>query len=416
LGRHAVDRPLAESHQARHLIHLPALDGVRAVAFLLVVFAHINLSFGGENAGEGWSLWVSKIFRGGWVGVDLFFVLSGFLITRILLDARQTDGYFRNFYARRALRIFPLYYGFLALMFALAVVKPDRFHYSTADQASLLLYYYNFHAAFHTGLTGVHHFWSLAVEEHFYLFWPAAVYFLRVRSLAKLSLAMIALSLTLRVMFQYGNVVGDAELAEKLTYMTTPCRLDGFAVGGLAAIAFGNASLWQIARRWSPPVAVVCSGILLAIFLAHGQFANSRDLLTYGITALSALFGTVVVFAASASPASAAGRALAWGPLRSIGKYSYGMYVFHMPMRIVPEKLMLTAWPGFATIDPAIAKTIGGLLLLAMSYAAAVVSFHVYEKHFLKLKKHFEYRRPRQGESIAPAGEGFCLAGGHARR
>ena len=166
----AVDQSLAEAHQTRHLTHLPALDGVRAIAFLLVVFAHINMSFGGETAGEGVSLWVSKIFRGGWVGVDLFFVLSGFLITRILLDARQTDGYFRNFYARRALRIFPLYYGFLALMFALAVVKPDRFHYSTADQASLLLYYYNVHAAFHTGLTGVHHFWSLAVEEHFHLF------------------------------------------------------------------------------------------------------------------------------------------------------------------------------------------------------------------------------------------------------
>src|SRR3954471_2613011 len=94
--------------------HIPALDGLRGCAILLVLLTHVNGAFGDAYAGHSIDRWLSLTLAAGWIGVDLFFVLSGFLITRILLEAKTAPrGYFVNFYARRILRIFPLYYGFL---------------------------------------------------------------------------------------------------------------------------------------------------------------------------------------------------------------------------------------------------------------------------------------------------------------
>ena len=124
------------------------------------------------------------MFGWGWVGVDLFFVLSGFLITGILYDAKGCDGYFRNFYARRTLRIMPLYFGFLFFIMVLSRLGCSFCPWISRDDAvSLGLYIYNFRVGFTQHfLYGLHHFWSLGVEEHFYLLWPLAIWALRRRA------------------------------------------------------------------------------------------------------------------------------------------------------------------------------------------------------------------------------------------
>src|SRR3984885_7746101 len=148
---------------------IPALDGIRGLAIIWVVL-HNATGIPLTLPASRWLHLFPLLASRGWIGVQLFFALSGFLITAGLLDSQRTAHYFRNFYAKRALRILPLYY---AVLFALLVVLPHlitpRSHYSHEDQAALWLFVLNW-----TNLQpyGFGHFWSLAVEEQFYLFWP----------------------------------------------------------------------------------------------------------------------------------------------------------------------------------------------------------------------------------------------------
>ncbi len=167
--------------------HVLAFDGLRGLAVILVLFFHLGaVSFGGH----GWLMrWLGNLQLSGWIGVEIFFTLSGFLITRILLQTSRDQHYFRNFYLRRTLRIFPLYYGTLAILGVLALAL--RLDWNGCLPA-LLLYVQNFRTGdegLRLALTGKHgpillaHFWSLAVEEQFYLFWPLLVWLLRGRRL-----------------------------------------------------------------------------------------------------------------------------------------------------------------------------------------------------------------------------------------
>src|SRR6516162_4399451 len=158
--------------------------------------------------------WVERTIVGvtkyGLFGVDLFFVLSGFLITGILYDARNEPHYFRNFYMRRLLRIFPLYYGVLALVFFVAPLIPllrgATLNYLVERQAWAWLYAVNIHVAMHGdwSLSYINHFWSLAVEEHFYFFWPLVVFLLAHRPRA-----LIAASLVISVCAMLARLIGS---------------------------------------------------------------------------------------------------------------------------------------------------------------------------------------------------------------
>ena len=161
--------------------HLVALDGVRGLAILMVLLVHFVANMQPTTQVERTIVLVTGY---GNYGVDLFFVLSGFLITGILYDGRNKPHYFRNFYMRRLLRIFPLYYGVLAFVFFLAPLIPllrgPTLDYLVENQAWAWLYAVNIHVAKHGewSLSYINHFWSLAIEEHFYLFWPLVVFML----------------------------------------------------------------------------------------------------------------------------------------------------------------------------------------------------------------------------------------------
>ncbi len=182
---------------------MPALDGVRGLAVLMVLLDHfVGDMLPPTNSVERVIVYVTAY---GAYGVDLFFVLSGFLITGILYDARDKTSYFRNFYMRRFLRIFPLYYGVLALLFFVAPLIPllqgATLDYLVERQAWAWLYGVNIYTAIRGewALSFINHFWSLSVEEQFYLFWPLVVYLL-----ARRPQALIAVSLTVLIVRHAG--------------------------------------------------------------------------------------------------------------------------------------------------------------------------------------------------------------------
>src|SRR5436190_3454423 len=215
--------------------HLPVLDGLRGLAVMMVLVFHFVGQMLPTNGVERAILGVTKY---GLLGVDLFFVLSGFLITGILYDAHNKPHYFRNFYMRRLLRIFPLYYGVLALVFFVAPLIPllrgPTLDYLVDRQAWAWLYAVNIYIAEQGdwSFSYLEHFWSLAIEEHFYLFWPVVVFLLarRPRALIAVSLAAALCAMLARLT---GSLMG---LSWWTTYVLTPFRLDGLALGAFLAV------------------------------------------------------------------------------------------------------------------------------------------------------------------------------------
>ena len=187
----------APAHSVSLPARLPTLDGLRAIAVLLVVPHNLNLiaTYGSPD------LFVAAVHRG-WIGVQLFFVLSGFLITGILLDARDAPDYYRSFFVRRVLRIFPLYYATLLVLFVLLPafgLLPSSFRRDPMVELSYWAYFSNWYGPFHQGPEAVSHFWSLAIEEQFYLLWPFAIHRRSAGWVMRLCLAIAAASLLFRV-------------------------------------------------------------------------------------------------------------------------------------------------------------------------------------------------------------------------
>jgi peptidoglycan/LPS O-acetylase OafA/YrhL len=325
--------------------HIPALDGLRALAVVAVIACHCD------------------VLPFGWIGVDLFFVLSGFLITRILLRSKDEPHCLRNFYLRRALRIWPLYYGFLLLNFwIIPQWWPDR----TPDSQvvySTLLSYYNWYAAFSIDSSFAFPLWSLCVEEQFYLVWPLVVLRLSKPALTKVCIGGAALALLLRCGF---FAVG---FTWRPAYLLTPCRLDGLLLGALLAIkpSIVKPRLWL----------ALSMPLLAASIYFDGIFLDSEKpyALTIGLTALAIAFTACLALCLKSPP-----KALEWPLMRSVGVVSYGMYVWHILVLFVA--LGLSQRLGLGK---------GFLPNLGLTYLIALASYYGYERWFLKLKGRFQF-------------------------
>ena len=371
---------MAEDPAPAHPVspRLPTLDGLRAIAILLVVPHNLNLiaTFGGTQP-------VVAALHRGWIGVQLFFVLSGFLITRILLDARDAPDYYRSFFVRRALRIFPLYYAVLLVLFvllpALGLVSLES---DPMVELSYWAYFSNWYGPFHHGPEAVSHFWSLAIEEQFYLLWPFVIHRRSAEWVMRLCLAIAAASLLLRVAMLVAGTPTQA------IYQFLVTRMDALALGGAVAAAFRIPSIasWALNRRQFMLGASFLS-IAAGAAISGGYNSLSPMTLSLGYTFLAVAFALLVAAGAAADHLGRAGwpGALRWSPLQRVAKYSYAMYVLSVPLHFLVGKPVLSAL-GLASTQSILVDLAYIIVGTAVSFLAAAALFHLLEVHFLKLK------------------------------
>lgn len=377
---------------------IPGLDGLRAVAILLVIICHTNVAVGIHPVTSRADHLISVLSSGGWVGVDLFFVLSGFLITGILCRDKDSAHYYRNFYIRRTLRIFPLFYAYtLVVIFAFPLVFRGANsgllafwgQGSWLDRASVLAYFYNFRAAWighHLPL--VNHFWSLAAEEHFYFVWPFVVLRFSRGVLMRICIVGCCLSLLLRLALM------NSPTGLFAAYVLTPCRLEGLLLGAWLALASLDATVWKKVGHFAPYLAAITATIVMAIavnrrhfydFVPPGMPHDSRPIVTAGIFLISLLFAALLAIVLRGGWLT---RWLELSSLRRIGLYSYGMYVYHECI------ILLIQWtPLLNGLSSARSKLVLTLLTTVISFIVAAASYHGFEQPFLRLKRQFESRR-----------------------
>jgi peptidoglycan/LPS O-acetylase OafA/YrhL len=383
--RDGGQRPLVRSDT-----HLPTLDGLRGIAILLVLAIHFTVMRPLVRIDAV----VFSLARTGWVGVDLFFVLSGFLITGILYRTREVPRSLRTFYARRFLRIFPLYYGFLLVLFAIGpLLVPGSDWLETVGSRQLWHWAYlsNVLAALEgwDAVPHLGHLWSLAIEEQFYLLWPLAVLTLSRRRLIQLCGGLLVASFIARVTLL---ATGASPIA---VYALTFTRWDGLVVGALVALA-GRSAIWSGRMlRWSGPVAG--AGVLALAAMVWAEPYRSHyglAMQTVGYPILAVVFGALLVRVLAATAGSASERLMTAPALRFLGRYSYGIYIVHAPLagllmsRGISPALLPRLWgsalPG---------QILFWLAATAVTVAVAVPIWHLWERPFLSMKRFFTYER-----------------------
>ena len=363
---------------------IPALDGVRGLAILLVLAHNLNPF---SNTGRPLERWIEYDSNFGWVGVQLFFVLSGFLITGILLDTRGAPRYLRAFFARRVLRIFPLYYGVLIgglVVLPALGLAPHRLLADSEHRVWLWVYLVNWAEPLGRGVTAFPHFWSLAVEEQFYFIWPFVVRHATPRRLLAIIGGVMLAAIGARVWVRQAGLGGEA------AYMFTVCRMDALAAGAAAAalIRLPTAHAWLVGRRRQ--IAIGAGALFLAGLLTTGGYARTGlPDQTYGYTILAVVCAALVLLVVLDHERGRGWLGAMFGNavLRSFGTYSYGIYLFHQFInQLIGVPLIDRMLPRGIGIKAGIAYM---LAVAAASYAIAFVSFHGYEKHFLALKRYF---------------------------
>ena len=376
--------------------HVSSLDGFRGIAFLLVFVRHYSLTSHTTSRVMGQAM---AMGQGGWVGVDLFFTLSGLLITGILLDTREMPGYFPKFFARRALRIFPLYYGVLLLLFLLTPVL--HLEWRWGDWA-YVFYAGNFAYCWDSTLALIKpdvtlmHLWSLAVEEQFYLVWPWVIYFVASRRrLVRVCVALAVLGLGMRLVLLSAMPVTRAY---EWCYAMLPTHMDGLLCGALAAVWVRSqpvAVIQPMARR----ISLGAAGLVAGVYAVAGFNFYSRLMVLVGFPALGVLFAAVLLQALEPGTwASGLGRVPV---LRFFGKYSYGLYVFHILFSPALSRFQPMLQRGLHSV------VLGGLAYIGLTFVGtcvlAVLSYQLYEKHWLRLKRYFAYGRtePASADAVA---------------
>jgi peptidoglycan/LPS O-acetylase OafA/YrhL len=370
----------------------PVLDGIRGIAILLVLFHHLII-YSGLTRHHLVDKTLFTVGNSTWLGVDLFFVLSGFLITGILYDARGSARYFGSFYGRRILRIFPLYYGFLVVAFILVPswLPAESAVVATRGQAWYWFYLSNVQVALWGWQKPLHlgHFWSLAIEEQFYLLWPLIVRHLERRRLLFVTALCFVTAFSLRLIAPFG-------LPALSAHVLMPTRMDALAAGAFLALLVRGPVGWRGIGASARALGVGCAVAGIALFVWRRGFREVDPVIgTVGLSLFAVGFASVIATALTAASGSVMRRILAAGPLVRLGQYSYGLYVFHQPVILVLRDL---GWSvdmvprlGGSQFPGAVAFA---LIASTVSVGCAVVSWHVWEQPFLRLKRYLPYQSP----------------------
>jgi len=364
------------------------LDGLRSLV-LLVLLVHFSDDVPFSPAWQAGHLALQVTAA---VALDVFFVLSGFLITGILLATRDHPHYFRNFFVRRVLRIFPLYYGFLLVFFVVLPAVSMRFEPLEPIQhvyywAYLVNIVRNFGADIAPS-TG--HFWSLAVEEQFYVLWPAVVYACSPTSLKRVCIGLLVAGPALRAVMVY--VLPDPVALHQLY------RFDVLAMGALLAV------LWRTGEDRSQlrhhvmrgAAVALASAVTLGVAAALSLASITVAIATFS-SASAYLAGAFFLMTLQAPSDGVWARFWSSWPLRRIGMYSYAIYVLHDPIVDVFARYGIVHMPS--TVGQAVRYC---LVMIPVCVGAGALSWHLFEVHFFRLKDHFTYARPIAG---SPAGE-----------
>ena len=381
--------------------HIPGLDGLRGIAILTVIWHNsVGTDHWHPTSLVGRLLDVSANM--GWLGVQLFFVLSGFLITGILLDEKHLSHPFRNFYVRRSLRIFPLYYATLALLlviFPALNLTTGTIFSDTSHQLWYWLYLANWSIPVVSGPGMLSHFWSLSVEEQFYLFWPFAVILLNRKSLAGLCALLIVSAIVARWrLFQYG-----IEFAQWRAYEFTFARWDALAIGAALSIGLRDKFWFGVIHKILLPVLLVTTlYVAVVVMVTHGYSAvPEEEVLVINQTVAAILFSMVLggvvlggVVLGKGATVSKDSRVWWLGlfnsyPLRTVGKYSYAMYVFHYPIVMwLSHELGKYLEASHQSFNVMYALGQAGATVV-LAFLLAQVSWHLLERPCLRLKKYF---------------------------
>jgi peptidoglycan/LPS O-acetylase OafA/YrhL len=375
---------------------IPELDGLRGMAILFVLLFHYvyfaNVENGVAPPSNGFVAHGQQLFAMGWAGVDLFFVLSGFLIGGILLDARSSPRYFGTFYARRFYRIIPLYYLWIGVYFLL-VLGP--FHGPTAllsgnlEKWTSVPIYFLFlqnsvkiaHATFGTAWLGA--LWSLAVEEQFYLVMPLAIYFLSRRRLVQLLFLAVVGAPVVRV--AVAHFVPAHPAAQ---YVLTPCRADALAMGVLLAIGWRE-ERWKAAfLRYRTTIYAVSLFLLVGVvYLALWKPSQyTPTMAVWGFSCVDAFFASLLAIAVMV-PSGMWAYVCRWRFLAELGRVSYCMYVIHSAVNLLCHVILAHQTPRFLGWPSAGVTALAALL----SYGLACLSWTFFENPLLKRGHAYQY-------------------------
>jgi peptidoglycan/LPS O-acetylase OafA/YrhL len=358
---------------------IPALDSVRGIAILMVLLYHSNQ--GGFDTGLV-GRFVGRLLRLGNGGVDLFFVLSGFLITGVLLDAKGSPRYFRNFYVRRILRIWPLYYAVLVVTFLLlpafrVPIDPvaAKYQFWLWAQGTNLIQALKDSDLF----AKLSHFWSLAVEEQFYLFWPVLLFFCDRKIAIRVCFSFILLAWACRL----GFVLAGHSVA---AVVLMPCRMDSIAMGALIALLARKPGGARGLVPFAAMSFIVAGGLMLSLFcLGVVTLGDEAKLLSHFFLDMW-LFGGVLILAIHSSSVTLWGRFWKSNFLRFFGKYSYGLYILHYPAYGLVYRVFFVEGLSEKFPSPALMQ-IGYIACgIGASLLAALASWHLGERQMLRLK------------------------------
>jgi peptidoglycan/LPS O-acetylase OafA/YrhL len=360
--------------------HVPELDGVRGLAILAVMVYH----FGQCYPSSPHNLLATAISLG-WSGVDLFFVLSGFLITTILIGTKSDPHFFRSFYIRRGLRILPLYYAYIFLFAFVFLPVAHHFHrFGRFHVGQLSLYWV--HLSNWSSALGpladspVGQMWSLAIEEQFYFFWPLLIFLLPEEILLILCLALSVTAIGLRLVpamqaIQLGHT--------GFFYRLTPFRIEPICYGAIIALLSRKRRTIDF-RGWAGWVCLV-SGLALVCrqgLLGHTFDSYTLAMATLGYTAVGLCSAGILFLALRyAGTNGLYARLLRTNLLRTFGKYSYAMYIFQIPIAEYSYRLVFRI-----TGHPLIRLALNYLLGISVTLILAKLSWECLESPVLGLK------------------------------